>query len=47
MHRTIFLKENDAHHGISLPFAINLSENWTYIVLVQSRSLEISILNPS
>lgn len=27
--------------------AINLNENWMYTVLVQSRSLETSILSPS
>ena len=30
-----------------LPLAINLNENWMYTVLVQSRSLETSILSPS
>lgn len=42
-----FLEGNDLCPGNSLPFAINRRENWTYIVLVQSRSLEISILSPS
>lgn len=30
-----------------LPLAINLNENWMYTVLVQSRSLDTSILSPS
>lgn len=47
VHRATVTKEKDAYPGSSLPLAINLSENWTYIVFVQSRSLEISILRPS
>lgn len=47
VHRATFMKEKGAYHGSSLPLAINRSENWTYIVLVQSRSLEMSILSPS
>lgn len=32
---------------VILPLAINLNENWMYTVLVQSRSLDTSILSPS
>ena len=32
---------------LGLPLAKNLNENWMYIVLVQSKSLETSILSPS
>lgn len=45
----ICLKGNriHTHYEMTLLFAINRSENWTYIVLVQSRSLEMSIRSPS